>query len=233
MPNRIVPPLRGPRVELRPIRIINDIDAFGDAWELVPPVPLSKTGKRGEELFHLILSGIREIYDISAVIAGGAVRDTVVGVTNHKDVDVFIPLSYEKFFEHQDELGWQGGFAKVKTKNYNNPDVDVFRSTARVSSIVQGCLVDLVFVNKPLGKEGVVTFPIHAQRCVWTLEDGLSVSPEAREDIEGKKFTIDPTTTDKARIRRLVEKALTWKAREGYTDWKIVKPEVKEWWEGE
>src|SRR5690348_16606384 len=67
-----------------------------------------KKGKRGEELFQLILSGIREIYDVEAVIAGGAVRDLAAGVSDSKDVDVFVPLTWEKFEAGLNELFWQG-----------------------------------------------------------------------------------------------------------------------------
>lgn len=185
-------------------------------------------GKRGEELFQLILSGIREIYDTDAVIAGGAVRDLAAGVTNHKDVDVFIPLSWKKFHEGQFELGWQGGGAEKFAGGYEKC---VIPSTARARSRVQNVPVDLVFVKKPLSPDDVAAFPVHAQRCVWTLEHGLKQSPEAKADIEGKLFTIDPYITEKDRLQAVLKKVKEWCKRDAYRDWKIVEPDVKEWWE--
>ena len=206
-------------------------------WEAVfadPPVfkefvKTAPTGKRGEELFQLILSGIREIYDVEAVIAGGAVRDLAAGVIDHKDVDVFIPMDPDAFAKHADELGWSGGFSKVKP--YDPTDACIIQSIGRGAGRVQGCAVDLVFLDKPLDKDTVAKFPVHAQRCVWTLEGGQSLAPEAIKDLDNKTFTIDPTITDKERIAKIVEKINGWKKRADYKDWKIVEPTIKEWWE--
>jgi hypothetical protein len=194
-------------------------------------------GKTGEDLFHLILSGIREIYEVDAVIAGGAVRDLAAGVTSHKDVDVFIPMTWEKFKKGIPELGWQlpprpvvkaHDYAKIKAK----PEVGCYFPTlARAQGRVQYIEVDLVFLEKPLSKENVATFPVFAQRGVWTLEGGLSLSPEAKADIEAKTFTIDPSITDKEKFKLVLEKVKGWCKREGYVDWKIVEPDIKEWWE--
>lgn len=192
--------------------------------------------KRGEQLFQLILSGIREIYDVDAVIAGGAVRDFVAGSNSHKDVDVFIPLPFKTFAERFKELGWQGELAKVGGKNPYNKKKDNevgcrFPTSARGSSVVQNLKVDLVFTEAPLSKENVETFPVHAQRCVWTLGEGLNVAPEAKEDIDNKRFTISPVIKDKDLIDKIKNKILDWKKRAHYKDWKIVEPEVKPWWE--
>jgi hypothetical protein len=194
-------------------------------------------GKTGEDLFHLILSGIREVYEVDAVIAGGAVRDLAAGVTSHKDVDVFIPMSWDKFKEGIPELGWQrapkpvvkaNDYAKIKAKT----EVGCYFPTlARTQGRVQYTEVDLVFLEKPLSKENVATFPVFAQRGVWTLEGGLSLSPEAKADIEAKTFTIDPSITDKEKFKLVLEKVKGWCKREGYVDWKIVEPDIKEWWE--
>lgn len=185
-------------------------------------------GKEGEELFHLILSGIREIYDVDATIAGGAVRDLAAKVDGSKDVDVFIPLTWEKFNENSHELGWQRSPLLLKEGKYEGC---VVPSTARAQGKVQYKTVDLVFLDKPLDTEMVSKFPIHAQRCVWTLNSGLCLSPEAKQDIENKTFTIDPTIKDKDRIKKVIAKAQEWVKRPGYNGWKIVEPDVAEWWE--
>jgi hypothetical protein len=205
------------------------------AWRPVPmewrPAPMEKArnGKEGEELFHLILSGIREIYDVDATIAGGAVRDLAFKIDHVvKDVDVFIPLTWEKFEPNVDELGWQQTPFLLKKGGYENC---VVPSTARGQGQVQYKLVDLVFMDKPLTPENVASFPIFAQRCVWTLNEGLAISPEAKQDLENKTFTIDPTITNKEKLKKIVAKAQEWCKRPGYEGWKVVEPDIAEWWE--
>lgn len=211
-------------------------DAPQDPW-VAPWNRKEQGGKRGEELFQLILSGIREIYDVNAVIAGGAVRDLAAGVTTHKDVDVFIPLDDKKFIEHYAELGWQGELVKQgKNTDYAKKKKTggvgcFFPTTARFSSMVQNIGVDLVFMKEALTVADVATFPVYAQRGVWTLEEGRVLSPEAKLDIENKTFTIDPTITDKERVANVLAKVAGWKMRKDYCKWKVIEPEVKEWWE--
>lgn len=192
-------------------------------------------GKRGEELFHLILSGIREIYDIEAIISGGAVRDLAAGVTTPKDVDVFVPITWNSFNAKASELGWQCPPERIgktkKARAYDGTMSKVVESEDRAIAVVQHVNVDLVFTKKPLDMEGVATFPVFAQRGVWTLEGGLALSPEARKDIDNKTFTIDPTITDKERVKGLLTKVGEWKKRPHYNDWTIVEPDIKEWWE--
>jgi len=194
-----------------------------------------KEKKRGEELFHLILSGIREIYDVDAMIAGGAARDLAAGTTDHKDIDVFIPgLSWNNFHKKDFELGWKGEPVKIVGHKYKDQKAKVgcsFPTTARAQAQVQGVPIDLVFLEKPLSKEDVETFPVFAQRCGWTLDRGLVIAPEAKEDIENKQFTINPTITDKETTEAVLEKIKGWKKRPFYKDWKVVEPGVKEWWE--
>lgn len=197
-----------------------------------------KKGKKGEELFQLILSGIREIYDVEAVIAGGAVRDLAAGVEDSKDVDVFIPLDWKTFKAGLNELFWQGPTRIVGSKvpgypiKAGAPEVGcMFPTLARASSKVQGTNIDLVFIEKPLTPDNVKTFPVHTQRGIWTLSDGQNLSPEMVKDLDNKTFTIDPTITDKNKIKLVLEKVRGWQQREAYKDWKIVEPDVKDWWE--
>lgn len=207
-------------------QLMEQVNPFGNK-----PKPVNG-GKRGEELFNLILSSLEEIYgDVGAVIAGGAVRDAAAGVTDHKDVDVFLPISWRKFNDHYPELGW-GPLRKVQHDNYNKKAKNVgcfFDTLARGQSAVQGVNVDLVFMEKPLTMEDVATFPVFAQRGVYRLDGGLALSPEARSDVESKVFTIDPTITDKDRIKRIAEKVKGWQQREAYKDWKVIEPETHEW----
>jgi hypothetical protein len=107
----------------------------------------------------------------------------------------------------------------------------VVPSTARGQGQVQYKLVDLVFMDKPLTPENVASFPIFAQRCVWTLNEGLAISPEAKQDLENKTFTIDPTITNKEKLKKIVAKAQEWCKRPGYEGWKVVEPDIAEWWE--
>jgi adenylosuccinate synthase len=51
------------------------------------------------------------------------------------------------------------------------------------------------------------------------------------KDLDNKTFTIDPTITDKARFQSVLEKIKGWQERPEYKDWKIIEPDVKEWWE--
>jgi hypothetical protein len=207
-------------------------------WQLPGELPMKDMqvpeGKTGEELFHLILSGIREIYEVDAVIAGGAVRDLAAGVTTHKDVDVFIPLTWDKFQFGERELGWRGPTKLLGTNYPMNPggaEGCIFPTLARASSNVQGVNLDLVFMEKPISPEDVQTFPVFAQRGIWNLNSGLCLSQEAKADIESKTFTIDPAITDKNKIKNVLKKVEAWKTRAGYKDWKIIEPDVKEWWE--
>jgi hypothetical protein len=202
------------------------------------PFKRQPIGKQGEELFQLILSGIREIYDVEATIAGGAVRDLAAGVVPSKDVDVFLPMDWKTFSLASEELGWQSPPAlHPNAKAYKGGKGApagvgcFFPTTNRALAMVQNTPVDLVFMDGPLTKEHVETFPVHAQRGVWTLESGRILSPEAVKDVEAKTFTIDPKITDKARLKLVSEKVQGWLKRVGYEDWKIVEPETQEWWE--
>lgn len=245
-------PVAGPEPEPNPARLedwqgwvdrqLAGIENRPRAWRpmqlnRIPPWARKKepepVGKRGEELFQLILSGIREIYDVQGTIAGGAVRDHAAGLTDYKDVDVFLPLTFEDFSKSVQELGWSGIFTKVKQGTYApKPDGSAagFWSSARGTSQVQGVKVDLVFMEKPLEPKDVATFPVHAQRGIWTLDEGLVMSPEMKKDIENKTFTIDPTLTDEKRLFNCLNKIKDWQKRPGYKGWKIVEPEIEEWW---
>jgi hypothetical protein len=184
--------------------------------------------KRGEDLFRLILSSIKEIYGIDAVIAGGAVRDVLVQADAlHKDVDVFIPLTWHDFNKYHEELGWGEirSLTPVKKAYTSNP----VQSNGRASARVQGVAVDLVFLDKPLDEAGVTAFPVHAQRCVWDLKSGTVVSPEARQDINNKTFTISPTITDPKAMETVFEKVGHWLQRPLYEGWTMVEPDTKEW----
>lgn len=188
-------------------------------------------GKRGEELFHLILSGIREIYEIDAVIAGGAVRDLAAGIKEVKDVDVFLPMKWKDFNKEKEYLGWQGPTIPVKIGGYTTGVGLNFPTTARGSSVVQNVPLDLVFMDKPLTEEDVETFPVFAQRGIWSLGKGMQLSPEARTDIKNETFTIDPKITDKDKIKKVLDKVNGWRRRNDYKNWTIVEPDIKEWWE--
>jgi hypothetical protein len=216
----------GPRL-IRPIRL------FGAA----PLAPWAMSdGKTGEDLFRLILSSIREIYEVDAVIAGGAVRDLAAGATDRsKDVDVFIPMTWDTFSKHVSELGWKENPHLVKKGRYDKKEnkTCVVNSTARAAGIVQGSVVDLVFIDKPLDAAGVDFFPVNAQKCVWTLKDGMRVSPAAQHDIDNKTFTISPRITHKDAIKAVRNKINEWKKRAVYSGWKVVEPDIKEWWEKE
>jgi hypothetical protein len=211
---------------------------FGDALRgFAGDVPAPKVqhykhyepGKRGDELFHLILSGIREVYDVDAIIAGGAVRDVAAGCSDtSKDVDIFLPMKWADFFKGMGELGWIGMPAPVPTKAYAGRGT--FKSSARALGNVQGIQADIVFVEGDL-KAMVGNFPIFAQRGVWTLGEGLVLSPEAKADIEAKQFTIDAKITDKERLVMLMNKVKEWQKRPAYKDWKLIEPDIKEWWE--
>ena len=210
--------------ERRPqaIRFRDHFNPFGDK--------LPQEGKRGEELFQLILSGIREIYNVEGTIAGGAVRDLAAGVEHPKDVDVFVQIDMDTFWKHADELGWQGPNTTV-SKGVYDKDKCAVPSVGRISSRVQNVMVDLILMSEPLTPLIVSKFPVHAQRGVWTLNEGKVLSPEAQTDIIEKKFTIDPTITDKNKIKTVVDKIKGWQKRPEYKDWTVVEPDVKEWWE--
>lgn len=215
--------------DARPVELLNEIGGailVGAVPEIYQP---SSEGKRGEELFHLILSGIREVYEVDAVIAGGAVRDLAAGITNHKDVDVWLPLSEEKFLFSVLEMGWVG-HNKVNTKQYKK-NTCAFETSARYNTNIQNIPVDILLLDKPLDKETVDKFPVHTQRCIYTLEGGLALSPEAQLDIDNKTFTIDPTITDKKKIKGILTKVKGWQKRAEYKGWKIVEPDIPEWWE--
>jgi hypothetical protein len=190
--------------------------------------PEMKEGKRGEELFRLILSGIREIYNVDAVIAGGAVRDLATGYDNYKDVDVWVPMKQDEFMFACEELGWSGKVKPSIRKVYEGGN---FVSNGRASARVQGVDVDLIFLNEPLNQKVIESWPVYAQRCVWSLDRGMVLSPEAKADIEAKQFTINPALTDKNRVKEALDKVNGWLKRKHYSKWKVIEPETKEWWE--
>lgn len=237
-PARVWPPQPRGQDVVEALNVANELLRRAQ-WRIAPPVragdELVSFGagtnrKKGEELFRLILSGIKEIYDVDAVIAGGAVRDLVVGDTEgSKDVDVFIPMKWEDFNKNSDELGWQGKPGLLHKKPYKT--VVAKTSSARASAVVQGMPVDLVFMDGGLTPEGVDGFPVNAQKCVWNLAEGLVVSPAAKADIEGKKFTISPAITDKQVIADLSLKISGWMKRPCYKGWKLITPKIKEWWQ--
>lgn len=214
-------------------------DAWRAGWEDVDWDPFRRggmkkkaekmrpEGKTGAELFQLILSGIREVYDVEGTIAGGAVRDLAAGVSYHKDVDVWLPMTMDAFQERYDELGWMGEFRPEKIKKKYAES----NSTDRGYSLVQHVPIDIIFLKEPLSPKDVDAFPVHAQRCVWTLGEGLTVSPAAKKDIENKTFTIDDRYKTKEQIETYLEKIKGWKSRDGYKDWTAIQPVVKEWWE--
>lgn len=193
------------------------------------PVKVNNGLKRGEELFKLVLSGIKEVYDVDAAIAGGAVRDLVTGA-EPADVDVFIPMKWEDFQANQRMLGWREPAVVINKQPYNQNKSPEFQSSKRAQAYVQGIILDLVFIDQPLNPEMVDTFPVHAQRCVWTLADGLIVSPLAQKDIDNKTFTIDPSITNKLYLKHLKERVAAWQRRFTYKDWTLTPVKIKEWW---
>lgn len=196
----------------------------------------TETPPATEEIFDLILTGIKEVYDVEGVIAGGAVRDLAAKAPRTKDIDVFLPMPVDAFAEHVAQLGWSGHFSvagNVDTygrKNNTNLPVG-FDAVGRASHNVKGHIVDLVFLAEPLSPENVATFPVHAQRGVWTLQNKLQMSPEMTKDIMEKSFTIDPTIKNKVKLKSVLAKINGWKQREHYREWKIVEPDIPEWWE--
>lgn len=186
---------------------------------------------RGESLFARICEGIKEVYGVDAVIAGGAVRDVVAEVENHRNVDVFIPMDIKEFLKDALQLGWEEAPIQVRQKQHKAGKEGRFTSEGRATARMQGVALDLVFMKDGLTPEIVDGFPVHAQRCIWNLAEGQQISPLAMEDILNKTFTIDPKIKDKEVIKSLKEKINHWKRRQGYKDWKIVEPTVLQWWE--
>ena len=182
--------------------------AFGEA----APMKEEKKGLRGEELFKLILSGIKEVYGVDAIVAGGAVRDVAAGTEEHKDVDVFIPMKWSDFNAHSSQLGWEVAPYKEGKVPYDGK-LKRLPATERGRASVQGVSVDLVFMDGELTPKYVNSFPVNAQKCVFTLENGISVSPQAQLDIDNKQFTIDPEIKDKDQIKLIKDKVNGWKKR--------------------
>lgn len=204
--------------------------AFGEAPDIRPKKE-KEMGLRGEDLFRLILSGIKEVYGVDAIIAGGAARDLAAGTMDHKDVDVFIPLKWDEFTKGISQLGWELAPVLRREAVPYNGKLKKLPATQRGVAQVQGVEVDLVFMDGDLTPKYVNTFPVNAQKCVFSLDAGLSVSPAAKEDIDNKTFTINPEIKDKEQIEILRNKIAGWKKRAFYKDWKIVEPDIKEWWE--
>lgn len=189
-----------------------------------------KDGIVTESKFRHILEGLKEIYEVDCVIAGGAVRDLMAGWNTCKDIDVWLPISWDKFDEHQLELGWQHPAAlAVKKKRVENY-TEIHEVSNNAIATVQGVNVDLVFLEKPLDADAVNKFPIYAQRCVYTLNEGMTASPEALQDLANKTFTIDPSIDNEERLNNLRAKIKQWQQRPFYKDWKIA-GERKAWWE--
>jgi hypothetical protein len=146
-------------------------------------------------------------------------------------VDVFIPLDWKTFHANRDQLGWQSPPQRVKMARYERSEACPVPSTARATARVQGAVVDIVFMDKPLDKAGVASFPVHAQRCVWSLERGLDMAPEAKVDIDNKTFTLDARFDTVEKQKSVAAKVGEWQKRPHYKDWKLVYPKTTEWWE--
>lgn len=185
----------------------------------------------GEELFKDLLNNIKEIYEVDATIAGGAVRDVFAEVYKHKDIDVFIPLTFKAFMEREVELGLTHPVVLTKNKPYKGVDIEVFKNTVRATTWFKKHPLDLIFIKGGLTKEIVDNFPIYTQQCIFSLEMGLIASPLAKTDIENKQFTINPSIKDKEQLKGLMQKTKDWCKRPGYKGWKIIEPDIKEWWE--
>lgn len=221
-------------LEPRPAQAL--LREWGDIRPLLvrPPDVYVEKGKRGEELFKLILQGIQEVYDVDAVIAGGAVRDFAAGVDDYKDVDVFIPLSLKAFWERKDELGWN--YVDM-VRMLEDDEEYSFKGrvkqpkTERGSAVVQNVKVDLVFVHGEITQDLIDSFPVYAQRCIWTLENGLQVSPKAQEDLNNKTFTLDYKELDTSEKQTACEnKVKEWLKRPHYKGWKAVSVKPRPWY---
>lgn len=185
--------------------------------------------KPSKEIFDLILNAFNEVYGIKATIAGGAVRDLYLDTTC-KDIDIFIPLRWEDFKAAEDELGWRDKAKENLISPYAQNKPPEFKSTKRASLWFKHFQLDLIFMDCKLTPELVRSFPIYTQRCVYTVEDGINIAPEAQKDMDNKTITIDPMITDRDYIKHLKARIVEWKKREPYKDWKMIAPKQKEWW---
>lgn len=144
-----------------------------------PPARGLTSGKNGPELWSAILAR----FPPEAVIAGGAVRDFLLGV-EPKDIDVFLPV------DKWPACGFPG-FASLGANRDDEyqamPDIAVVQRGE-----VEGHQVDIVGVVPPAQPFSpaalVATFDFGIARC-WFDGAEIHDTPEAKADREGRVVT--------------------------------------------
>jgi len=128
--------------------------AVHEDWRMRPPVepePAVEYAKNGPEYWDKLLYAVREIYECEAIVAGGAVRDHLLGF-DPKDIDIFVNYTNDPL-ELSEELGWghpkqignrgrRNPYANIKGKIVQNV-LEFYPSTSPVP-------VQLIFTKKPL-----------------------------------------------------------------------------------
>jgi hypothetical protein len=155
--------------------------------------------KNGPELWLAILAPIRAVFGDDAVIAGGAVRDYLLGF-DPKDIDVFVNVrSIEELLEGADKLDNRFTLAPLDeelTEYEQNPDW-----VNEVSGVLDGGFLsgigvwdhfDLQVIGRPSstfsGATLVSRFDIGITRC-W-FDGEIHDTPYAGVDREGKTLSL-------------------------------------------
>jgi len=165
----------------------------------------------GPEFWDVILRDLRRYNDIEPIIAGGAVRDFVLG-GEAKDIDVwFFRLKHEGPRPHMQEArGWMRTMPE---------DVDEYEGNHRLKMlhnyVFQGWNVQLIGVAvAPWGWEGLVNdFNIGLSKMAY--DGAVHIHADALTDIANKTVTIvRPNAGERA--KRCVEKAVKLADKYGY-----------------
>jgi len=149
--------------------------------------------KNGPELWKVILTK----FPPEAIIAGGAVRDYLLGV-EPKDIDVFVPSS-----DFIDNIEWkEEGFMYLGDARQKE-----YEALPMINIVMHGRLndipVDYIGVSLPVwgGKELVSTFDFGITRC-WFKDGDIYDTDEAEADRIDKTVTVYLTDRmDRARER--------------------------------
>lgn len=142
----------------------------------------------GPELWKLIL----DRFPPGAIIAGGAVRDYLLGVPP-KDIDVFIPASAWKLDDSGIGPDPRYGLARIDAVHERKVEYEALTDVNLVSrGTIEGFTVDLVELNYDFDGESLVkTFDFGINRCWFANTSyGVYYTFSAKDDVKNKTVTL-------------------------------------------
>lgn len=232
--NRIPPPPPNdefPAILDLPIRVIGRVRAVGmDQAILAAANNRVEAKDNGPDLWDYLLEQIKEVYECKAIIAGGCIRDHVLGIMP-KDVDIFIDHNFpDIILQDMVELNWGEARQDVGDEASDNGDNPLLKGSWTFFNPVKGFQINLI--AKPLGVSDeeyaeAVTRNFDFNIVKGYYDGNLHLPEETAADIKRKTFTYvgldDPV--QKKRSTRRFERFLK---RTGLVDFKPIGIQLKQ-----